>query len=106
MSYVSNSGKKPQKHYCVIAARDGNPKLISCRPPGGYSTVATAKKAKIEEIQEEIRFQLETISGLLNDIQGAKEQHRRIRLYCEINGLLNEIERAKKEEAKVRKLEL
>jgi hypothetical protein len=105
MSYESNSGEKPQKHYCVIAARDGNPKLISCCPPGGYPTVATAKEAEIKEIKEKIRFHLETITGLLNDIKEAKEQRDRV-LYCEINGLMDEIEEAKKEEAKVRKLEL
>lgn len=103
---MSNSSRKPQKHYCVTIAREGSRKLSICSPSGGYSTVAGAKEAEIKEIKEKISFHLETIGGLLNDIRGAKEQQSRMRLYCEINGFLNEIEKAKKEEAEVRTLEL
>jgi hypothetical protein len=106
MSHVSNSSNKPQKHYFVTRARDGNPKLSSCSPPAGYSTVARAKKAEIKEIREEISFHLETISGLLNDIKDAKEQQGRASLYCEINAVMEEIEKAKKNEEKVRGLSL
>jgi hypothetical protein len=103
MSHVSNSSR-PQKHYFVTSARDGNPKLSSCSPPAGYSTVAGAKEAEIKEIKEKISFHLETISGFFNDIKEAKDRQLQMRLYCEINGLMNEIERAKAEEAEVRKL--
>jgi hypothetical protein len=83
-----------------------NPQLITCSAPLGYPTVAAAKEAKVKEIQEEMRFHLETIGGLLNDIEQAKEQQSHIRLYCEINGFLSEIEKARSEQEKVRKLSL
>jgi hypothetical protein len=107
MSKPSKSSKKRKTlNYCVTLDGDGNPELISCSPPGGYSTVAAAKEAEIKEIQGEIRFCLETISGLLNDIKDAKEQQGHASLYCEINAFMDEIERAKKKEEKVRNLEL
>jgi hypothetical protein len=45
----NNSNTMEPPNYCVTEGRDGNPKLISCSPPGGYSTVAAAKEAEIKE---------------------------------------------------------
>jgi hypothetical protein len=107
MSQVSNTNKIRTHHsYCVRVDRCDGPELIKCSPQGGYRTVAAAKEARIEEIQENMRFDLETISGLLNDIKDAKKQQNRMRLYCEINAFLNEIEKARKEQEKVRGLSL
>lgn len=105
MSHVHDrSNEESTLNYFVSYDGGGNLQIIRCSSPLGYSMVAAAKDAKIKEIKEEIRFHLETIGGLLNDIEEEEEQQRRMRLYCEINGFLNEIEKARKEETKVRKL--
>jgi hypothetical protein len=105
MNQVSNSNNPATvSNYYVRVDRDGDPKLSSCSPPAGYSTVAGAQQAEIKEINEGIRFHIEMIGAFLNDLAQAKKQQRRMRLYCEINGLMNEIEKARSEEAKVRKL--
>jgi hypothetical protein len=94
MSQVSNSNKiTPNPNYFARVDLDGNPKLLRCSPQGGYPTAAAAIEAEIKEIQEQMRFHLDTISGLLNDIEDAKEQQGHAHLYCEINALLNEIEK-------------
>jgi len=102
----NNSNTIQTPNYFVREDRDGNPRLTRCSPPGGYSTVTGAKKAEIKEIQDQIHFCLETITGLFNDIGEAKEQQGRVRLYCEINGFMNDIEEAKKREEKVKRLKL
>jgi hypothetical protein len=107
MSKVYNSHTRTTNtNYFVRVDRDGNPRLTRCSPPGGYSTVTGAKKAEIKEIQDQIHFCLETITGLFNDIGEAKEQQGRVRLYCEINGFMNDIEEAKKREEKIKRLKL
>lgn len=104
---MNNNNKiTTNRNYSIRIDCDGNAELISCPPPAGYSTVARAKEAEINEIKEEIRFHLEIISGLLNDIKEANGQQARAHLYRKINGLLDEIEKAKKRESKVRQLEL
>jgi hypothetical protein len=107
MSQIHNrSNEKQTRNYFVTDACDGIPQLLTCSAPRGYLTVAAAKEAKIKELQEELRFDLQTIGGLLSDIEKAEEQQRQMRLYCEINGLLNEIEEVRNEQEKVRTLSL
>jgi hypothetical protein len=65
------SNEDPKANYLVSVTGDGNPKLSSCSPPAGYSTVAGAKEARIEEIQNDIRCYRETINGYLNELEEA-----------------------------------
>jgi hypothetical protein len=105
MSQTDNRINEKQKpKYFIREDRDGNLQLITCAATQGYPTVAAAKEAEIKDIQTKMRFDLETIGGLLNDIEEAKERQHQKRLYCEINGFLNEIDRARKRETNVKTL--
>jgi hypothetical protein len=107
MSQINNrSNEKQKRNYFVRDDCDGISQLITCSAPQGYPTVVAAKEAKIKEIQEEIRFDLQIIGGLLSDIEKTEEQQRQMRLYCGINALLNEIEGVRNEQEKVRTLSL
>jgi hypothetical protein len=107
MSQVSNINQiTPHHNYFVRLDRDDNPKLSRCYPPGGYPTVVAAKQAEIYEIQDEIRFHLEMISGFLKDIERSKEKRGHMRPYISINLLLNEIEKATTHQENVRMLKL
>src|SRR5215831_11867104 len=91
-------------NYFVRGDRNSDLTVIRYLPPLGHRTLPAAKEAKIKEIREEMRFDLETISGFLNDIQKAKEPQHRMCLCCEINVLMDDIEEIRKDEETVRRL--
>jgi hypothetical protein len=107
MLQTSNHNNAMQTPNCFVwEDRDGNPHLVTCSTLRGYPTVSAAKEAEIKEIKEKRRFHLETVSGLLNDIKGTREQQSRASVYCEINAFMDEIEKAGREEEKIRGLRL
>jgi hypothetical protein len=104
----SNTTQKP--NYCVRDGRNGNPQLIRCSAPEGYSTGTAAKEARIEKIESDIRCYRETINGYLDELQEAtkgKELQDDLRSYLgAIADYQSDIVEADREQEKVRKLKL
>ncbi len=53
--------------------------VIRVAPPIGYTTLALAKKAKIDQLKEDVRYYFSEINNYLDNIEDAKKLQQAVR---------------------------